>query len=118
MFQTARGTSMCKGPKMSINLMCVHDLGIKSQELDRVGEARKPDCGKEFGRHQESGNTLQHHGEWTVERPRVEARRLGQGGVEVMQVMAEPREVAAELGKVVGFEVNFEGRTGLDLDSL
>lgn len=76
MFQTARGNSMCKGPEVSINLMCDHDVGIKSQELgDRVGEARKPDGGKEFGRHSESASTLQHHGEWTVGMPRVGAGR-------------------------------------------
>lgn len=32
--------------------------------------------------------------------------------------MAETQLVAEELGKVVGFEVKSEGRTGLDLDSL
>lgn len=34
-----------------------------------------------------------------------------------IQVMAEHQVVATALGKVVGFAVNFDGRTGLDLDS-
>lgn len=44
-------------------------------------------------------------------------RGEGAAGVAVIQVMAEHQMVATALGKVVGFAVNFDGRTGLDLDS-